>query len=408
MRDVLPSQASHWNFLETVLKQAAKRYGYKEIRSPILEATGLFERTIGTATDIVEKEMYTFDDHGESLTMRPEGTAGCVRAVIENGIIHNQQQRLWYLGPMFRHEKPQKNRYRQFYHFGVEAFGMSGPDIDAEQIFLAARVWRELGIQDQIKLQINSLGTSESRALHRQKLIEYFSAHEAELDSDSQRRLKLNPLRILDSKNPHMQELIKHAPKILDFLDDDSKKHFEEFCSILKAGNIQYEINPYLVRGLDYYTMTVYEWVSKEEGSQNTLCAGGRYDGLVAQLGGQPTPAVGFAAGLERILNLLEKVYTPKNDLDIYFILVGSGEIIKEGLLIAEQLRTALPEINIMVNAGEGSFKTQFKRADKSGAKWALILGEEEFKAKKVTLKNLREEMPQETMSVVEVINLLT
>lgn len=405
MRDVLPSQISYWDFLETVMKQVAVRYGYKEIRFPILESTGLFERTIGTGTDIVEKEMYTFDDHGESLTLRPEGTAGCVRAVIENGLIHNQIQRLWYTGPMFRHEKPQKNRYRQFYHFGVEAFGMQGPDIDAEQILMAARIWHELGIKEQLSLQLNSLGSAATRAMHREKLVAYFKQHESELDQDSLRRLNINPLRILDSKNPQMQELIKHAPRIIDFLDAESKQHFDGLRRILDAANLSYSINPYLVRGLDYYCLTVYEWVAVDSGSQqNTVCAGGRYDGLVSQLGGQATPAVGFAAGLERIVTLLERIYTPESKLQLYFILVGEDNVVQHGLLLAEKLRSALPNLTIMVNCGDGSFKSQFKRADKSGAKWALILGEEEFKSGKIALKNLRHEEPQQMLTIGEVV----
>lgn len=405
MRDVLPSQISYWDFLETVMKQVAVRYGYKEIRFPILESTGLFERTIGTGTDIVEKEMYTFDDHGESLTLRPEGTAGCVRAVIENGLIHNQIQRLWYTGPMFRHEKPQKNRYRQFYHFGVEAFGMQGPDIDAEQILMAARIWYELGIKEQLSLQLNSLGSAATRAMHREKLVAYFKQHESELDQDSLRRLNINPLRILDSKNPQMQELIKHAPRIIDFMDAESRQHFDGLRRILDAANLSYSINPYLVRGLDYYCLTVYEWVAPDSGSQqNTVCAGGRYDGLVSQLGGQATSAVGFAAGLERIVTLLERIYTPESKLQLYFILVGEDNVVQHGLLLAEKLRSALPNLTIMVNCGDGSFKSQFKRADKSGAKWALILGEEEFKSGKIALKNLRHEEPQQMLTIGEVV----
>lgn len=403
MNDILPAQSPYWDYLETVLLQTVRRYGYQEIRFPLVEQTALFERTIGAATDIVEKEMYTFDDHGESLTLRPEGTAGCVRAAIEHGLLYNQVQRLFYSGPMFRHEKPQKGRYRQFHQFGVEAFGMPGPDIDAEQIFMVARIWKELGIQNQVSLQLNSLGSIETRAEHRHKLVAYFSAHENQLDEDSRRRLTSNPLRILDSKNPHMQDLIADAPKVTDYLDERSQQHLDGLRHLLDSAGINYELNPRLVRGLDYYGLTVYEWVTQTTAAQNTVCAGGRYDALTTHLGGEATPAVGFAIGLERLVSLIESVYSPQQSTQAYLILVGEAAINK-GLIIAEQLRTELPSLQLQVNCGGGSFKSQFKRADKSGATWALIIGDDELAHNKIALKNLRVEQPQQSLGLAEIM----
>lgn len=403
MNDILPTQTPYWDYLETVLRHIVSCYGYQEIRFPLVEQTQLFERTIGAATDVVEKEMYTFDDHGESLTLRPEGTAGCVRAAIEHGLLYNQIQRLWYNGPMFRREKPQKGRYRQFHQFGVEAFGMPGPDIDAEQIFMVARIWQELGIKDQVSLQLNSLGSAETRAEHRHKLVTYFTAHENQLDEDSRRRLVTNPLRILDSKNPRMQDLIADAPKVTDYLDARSQNHLDGLRRLLEDAGIAYELNPRLVRGLDYYGLTVYEWVGKHESAQNTVCAGGRYDALTMHLGGEATPAVGFAIGLERLVSLLDVVYSPPQSINAYLILVGDAAIHK-GLLIAEQLRAGLPQLKLQVNCGAGSFKSQFKRADKSGATWALIIADDELAQNKIALKNLREEQPQQNLTLSEIM----
>lgn len=407
MNDILPDVSPYWSFLENTYREIVSRYGYREVRLPEVEQTELFERTIGEVTDIVEKEMYTFTDrNGDSLTLRPEGTAGCVRAGIEHGLFYNQTQRLWYMGPMFRHERPQKGRYRQFYQIGVETFGMSGPDIDAELIFMCARLWKELGINDQIELQLNSLGTRESRVKYREKLIDYFKKHADALDADSQRRLITNPLRILDSKNPDMKAVIAGAPKLMDHLDDVSKRHFEELCAILDKAGLPYVINPTLVRGLDYYGLTVFEWVTNALGAQGTVCAGGRYDDLVAQLGGRPTSAAGFAAGLERIVLLLQSVRECAYQSDLYCVLVGA-EATDHGLLLAERLRTELPKLKIETNLGAGSFKSQFKRADKSGAEWALIVGDEEIKTNTVSLKNLREDKPQQQLSVDELITFL-
>jgi histidyl-tRNA synthetase len=405
MNDILPPLSQQWQEIESTLARIATAYGYEEIRFPIVEKTELFQRSIGEVTDIVEKEMYTFADrNGDSLTLRPEGTASCVRAANEHGLLYNQMRRLWYLGPMFRHERPQKGRCRQFHHFGVEAFGMQGPDIDAEIIFMAARIWQALGITQQLHLQINSLGTPEVRIAYRKHLVNYFNAHLAELDEDCQRRLHTNPLRILDSKNPHLQAIIAAAPALLEHLDEESLQHFEALKKLLDKANIQYTINPRLVRGLDYYNKTVFEWVTSDAVAQNTVCAGGRYDGLVAQLGGQTTPAVGFAIGLERLIALCEN--KPTERLDGYFI-SGSESLRQEAMIIAEQIRTEIPDFNLIVDCGTGGFKNQFKRADKSGAKIALILGEDEFKNGAITVKYLREERPQEHVLTKELANFL-
>lgn len=407
MNDILPDQTPYWQYLEEQLRELTISYGYSEIRMPIVELTQLFSRSIGEVTDIVEKEMYTFPDrNGDLLSLRPEGTAGCVRAGIEHGLFYNQQQRLWYLGPMFRHERPQKGRYRQFYQFGVEAFGIEGPDIDAEQIIMMSRLWKKLGIDKNIRLEINSLGSSASRNAYRVKLVEYFSQYENLLDEESKRRLKENPLRILDSKNPDLKELIQNAPIMSEHLDEQSKTHFENVLAIIEAAGIQYKINPRLVRGLDYYGMTIYEWITDQLGAQGTVCAGGRYNRLVEQLGGRETLAVGFAMGLERIIGLLEAIYVPETKVSVYMILVGD-EASKAGLLLAESLRDQIPGIAIMTNCGGGSYKSQFKRADKSGAKIALILGEDEIKNRTVSVKYLRVEKPQLTVSLDQLKSIL-
>lgn len=407
MNDILPDQTPYWQYLEEQLRELTISYGYSEIRMPIVELTQLFSRSIGEVTDIVEKEMYTFPDrNGDLLSLRPEGTAGCVRAGIEHGLFYNQQQRLWYLGPMFRHERPQKGRYRQFYQFGVEAFGIEGPDIDAEQIIMMSRLWKKLGIDKHIRLEINSLGSLASRNAYRVKLIEYFSQYENLLDEESKRRLKENPLRILDSKNPDLKELIQSAPIMSEHWDEHSKTHFQNVLDILKAAGIPYKINPRLVRGLDYYGMTIYEWITDQLGAQGTVCAGGRYNRLVEHLGGKETLAVGFAMGLERIIGLLEAIYVPESKVSVYMILVGD-EASKMGLLLAEYLRDQIPGISIMTNCGGGSYKSQFKRADKSGAKIALILGEDEINKRVVSVKYLRVEKPQVTVPIDQLKSIL-
>jgi histidyl-tRNA synthetase len=407
MNDTVPAQIPYWHKLEHVLRDVASRYGYQEIRFPIVEPTALFERSIGQATDIIEKEMFTFADRDDvSLALRPEGTVGCVRAGLEQGLLHNQIQRFWYMGPMFRYEKPQQGRYRQFHQFGVEAFGMAEPDIDAEQICLSARIWNELGLGDQIKLQINSLGNSESRTRYREQLVAYFTQHQELLDADSKRRLVANPLRILDSKNPHMQELINNAPKLVNFLDDTAREHFTRLQKLLDAAGISYEINPHLVRGLDYYSFTVYEWIATGLGAQNAVCAGGRYDALVEQLGGSATPAVGFAMGLERLIVLLETAKIEQTLPDIYLVMVGSAATAM-GLPLAEKIRSVMPALKITVDCTGGGFKNQFKRADKSGAKFALIIGDDEVINNSVAVKNLRSGEEQQTMAITEVISFL-
>lgn len=408
MNDILPEQTPYWRLLEDKTRRVFEAYSFEEIRMPIVEKTDLFKRTIGEVTDIVEKEMYTFEDrNGDSLTLRPEGTAGCVRAGIENGLLHNQVQRLWYKGQMFRHERPQKGRYRQFHQIGVECFGLAGPDVDAEMIMMTARLWRELGI-DGLELQINTLGSSDVRAKYRDTLVEYMSAHQDALDEDSQRRLHTNPLRILDSKNPAMQEINDNAPKLIDYLDDESKQHFETLCELLNAAGINYVVNPRLVRGLDYYNKTVFEWVTDKLGAQGTVCAGGRFDGLVSQLGGRDTPALGFAMGIERLVALLTETTDTKADYlpHVYLTMLGDGST-QAGLLLAEELRNALPGLRLRSNCGGGGFKAQFKKADKSGAKYALILGEDEIKNGVVGVKNLREEQEQQTISHKELASFL-
>jgi histidyl-tRNA synthetase len=404
MNDILPGETSRWQYLEDTLREVVHAYGYREIRLPVLEKTELFKRSIGEVTDIVEKEMYTFDDrNGDSLTMRPEGTASCVRACMQHGLLHNQVQRLWYAGPMFRHERPQKGRYRQFHQIGIEAFGMAGPDIDAEIILMSARMWQRLGLQGAL-LQINSLGTVAARADYRSALVDYLRAHENSLDEDSRRRLESNPLRILDSKNPAMQSLIEAAPSLPDYLDEESREHFSRLCALLDAAGLEYEINPRLVRGLDYYSKTVFEWVTDQLGAQGTICAGGRYDGLVEYLGGKPTPAFGFALGLERLLALLEAGdgEIPLQQPHVYLVLGGEAAV-QRGMVFAEQLRDAVPGLQLQSNCGDGSFKSQFKRADKSGAQLALVMGDDEVAQGNVILKSLRDDTGQTTVAQQDV-----
>lgn len=401
MHDILPEQSPYWHWLEDHAKQILAAYGYQEIRLPIVEKTELFKRSIGEVTDIVEKEMYTFDDrNGDSLTLRPEGTAGCLRACLEHGLLHNQSHRLWYYGPMFRHERPQKGRYRQFYQLGVETYGMPGPDVDVEMIVLTDRLWRNLGIRGHVELQLNTLGTTEERQAYRGKLVEYFKQHLDLLDEDSRRRLETNPLRILDSKNPDMQAMLSQAPVLLDHLGDDSLQHFNQLKALLDDLGIRYVLNTRLVRGLDYYGKTVFEWVTNELGSQGTICAGGRYDGLIEQLGGKANHAIGFAMGMERILALVEQVnpVVLPPSTDAYLIRVGEHAE-RAGFLLAETLRDALPSLKLQVNCGGGSFKSQFKKADKSGAHWAIIIGDDEAAQQVVALKSLRVEQEQQTLA---------
>jgi len=401
MNDITPEDSGLWRALENKLIQTISAYGYEEIRFPVVEKTELFSRSIGEVTDIVEKEMYTFEDrNGDSLTLRPEGTASCVRTCIENGLLHNQTQRLWYIGPMFRHERPQKGRYRQFHQIGVEAFGMSGPDIDAELILLTARLWRNVGL-DNLELQINSLGSSKSRAKYRDILVAYLSKHESQLDEDSKRRLTTNPLRILDSKNPDLKDVISNAPKLQDHLDEVSLAHFQGLRNILDHLGISYRINPQLVRGLDYYNQTVFEWVTTELGAQGTVCAGGRYDGLVEQLGGKDTPAAGFALGLERLVELVKDRFPVNDEREIYFV-VSEDRMLEKVTRISESLRDKFPMLRSTVHCGGGSFKSQFKKADRSRARLALIMAEDEFINDTVSVKFLREDRPQQVVPVGE------
>ena len=394
MHDILPEHSARWQYVEAVLRRVLTRQGYLEIRLPLVEKTELFQRSIGEVTDIVEKEMYTFADrNGDSLTLRPEGTAGCLRACLEHGLLHNQMHRLWYLGPMFRHERPQKGRYRQFYQLGVEAYGMAGPDIDAELILLNARLWRELAIAHKLELQLNTLGTAAERQHYRVSLVDYLRGHYHKLDEDSRRRLDTNPLRILDSKNPELADLLAAAPSLHDFLGDASTAHFERLKALLDAVGIAYTVNPRLVRGLDYYCLTVFEWVTRELGAQGTVCAGGRYDGLVAQLGGRDATAIGFALGMERLIDLLDDPERHDVAQKPHACLIRVGEVAEQqGLRLAEQLRDQLPDFRLIVNCGGGSFKSQFKRADKMGAGLALILGETEAANGTIGLKPLRDE----------------
>ncbi|MGD8742026.1 MAG: histidine--tRNA ligase [Granulosicoccaceae bacterium] len=408
MHDILPAHTPYWQYFESTVTSLLAAYGYNEIRMPVVEVTELFCRSIGEVTDIVEKEMYTFEDrNGESLTLRPEGTASCVRACLENGLIQNQTQKLWYAGPMFRHERPQKGRYRQFHQIGVETFGLAGPDIDAELIFMTARLWKMLGL-DGIKLELNSLGSLESRHAYRDVLQDYLREHMAILDEDSQRRLETNPLRVLDSKNPDMQAMIEAAPKLIDHLDDESREHFEQLKTLLDAAGIDYDINTRLVRGLDYYTKTVFEWTTDRLGAQGTVCAGGRFDGLVEQLGGKPSPASGFAMGIERLIALIEEagIKPPQADPHAYMVIAGDAAQIASAAL-AERLRDRVPGLRLVVNCGGGSFKAQFKRADKSGAAVALVLGDDEAANSEITIKDLRSDNEQRRMSWDELENWL-
>lgn len=388
MNDILPTDTPAWQYVEGVLRRVAAQYSYQEIRMPILESTDLFKRSIGEVTDIVEKEMYTFDDrNGDSLTLRPEGTASCVRAGNEHGLLYNQIQRLWYLGPMFRHERPQKGRYRQFHQFGIEAFGMDGPDIDAEVILLSARLWQEFGIAEQVELQLNSLASNEARATYREALREFLRQHEDALDEDSKRRLDTNVLRVLDSKSESTQAVLVDAPKLSDFWDDESRAHFDGLCQRLDAAGINYVLNERLVRGLDYYNRTVFEWVTTELGAQGTVCAGGRYDGLVEQLGGKATPAVGFAMGMERLVLLLanQGKIPPVPTLDVYVMAATPAAELKAPA-VAEQIRTAQPHLRVQLHSGSQNMKKKLARADKSGATYALLVRDTDFE-----LRHLRQ-----------------
>lgn len=393
MNDYLPADTVVWQRIEGILKQVLASYGYSEIRLPLVEQTPLFKRAIGEVTDVVEKEMYTFDDrNGESLTLRPEGTAGCVRAGVEHGLLYNQEQRLWYMGPMFRYERPQKGRYRQFHQMGVEVFGLQGPDIDAELIMMTARWWKALGIADHVSLELNSIGSLEARAAYRDALVAFLEQHKDVLDDDCKRRMYSNPLRVLDSKNPDVQMLLNDAPTLAEHLDDDSRTHFQGLCALLDDAGIAYTINQRLVRGLDYYNRTVFEWVTTSLGSQGTVCGGGRYDGLVEQLGGRATPAVGFAMGMERLVLLVQAVnpeFEPTRIVDVYVIASGQG-VQSAAMQLAEKLRDAAPQLKLMTNFGGGNFKKQFARADKWGARVALVLGEDEVAANQVVVKDLR------------------
>lgn len=409
MNDLLPEQTPVWQYVEGVLGRVLNAYGYREIRMPIVEKTELFSRSIGEVTDIVEKEMYTFEDrNGDSLTLRPEGTAGCVRAAEQHGLLFNQQQRLWYAGPMFRHERPQKGRYRQFHQIGVEAFGMEGPDIDAELLLMTARIWRELGLADQVRLEINSLGTTDDRQRYREALTAYLDDHRDRLDEDSQRRLASNPLRILDSKVAETQRLLENAPVMADYIGDESRAHFRALCDSLDAAGLAYSVNPGLVRGLDYYGKTVFEWVTDALGAQGTVCAGGRYDGLVAQLGGRSTPAIGFAMGMERLILLLEtEALVPawvNGSADVYVL--GADESLSgQAFGLAERMRDALPEYTVVTHCGGGGFKSRMKKADASGARLAVILGADEAAAGEVSVKDLasteQQRIPQSELIAV-------
>lgn len=405
MNDYLPEDTALWQRIEGTLKQVLGSYGYSEIRLPIVEQTPLFKRAIGEVTDVVEKEMYTFEDrNGESLTLRPEGTAGCVRAGIEHGLLYNQEQRLWYIGPMFRYERPQKGRYRQFHQLGAEVFGLQGPDVDAELILLSARWWKALGIAEHVKLELNSIGSLAARANYRDALVAFLEQHREKLDEDCKRRMYSNPLRVLDSKNPEVQALLNDAPRLSEYLDEESRSHFNGLCELLAQAGIRYTINERLVRGLDYYNRTVFEWVTTSLGAQGTVCAGGRYDGLVEQLGGRATLAVGFAMGLERLVLLVQAVnpeFKAPATVDVYVVSSGAGTQ-SAAMQLAESVRDAAPQIKLMTNYGGGNFKKQITRADKWGARIALILGENEVAAQQVVVKDLRSG-EQETLAQSEV-----
>jgi len=410
MNDCLPSETNIWQMVESVLRRVASNYGFAEIRMPIVESTALFKRSIGEVTDIVEKEMYTFDDrNGDSLTLRPEGTASCVRAGNQHGLLYNQEQRLWYMGPMFRHERPQKGRYRQFHQFGLEAFGIDTPDIDAEVILLTSRLWKELGINEFVTLELNSLGSNEERANYREALVAYLTEREALLDEDAKRRMHTNPLRVLDSKNPQVQEALVDAPKLSDYFGEDTKAHFASLCQRLDAFGVNYVLNERLVRGLDYYNRTVFEWVTSSLGAQGTICAGGRYDGLVEQLGGKATPGFGFALGIERLilmLTSLEKVTNVRPQVDAYIVILGDAAQIAANQL-AEQWRDQVPDIRLQCHCGGGNMKKQLKRADKSNAQIALILGDNEIAEQKVMVKYLRGQQAQQNLAFEQIPDLL-
>lgn len=391
MNDCLPTQSPLWQKLENTVKNVISAYGYNEVRMPIVEETNLFSRAVGEETDVVSKEMYTFDDrNGDSLTLRPEGTAGCVRSCIQNSLINRDEQRLWYMGPMFRHERPQKGRYRQFHQCGVEVFGLNGPDVDAELIMMTARLWRELGIDKHVRLELNSIGSQEDRADYRTALVAFLEQHIDVLDEDCKRRMHTNPLRVLDTKNPDIQAILGGAPRLSEYLGEESKAHFAGLCELLDAAGIEYTVNERLVRGLDYYNRTVFEWITESLGAQGTVCGGGRYDGLVEQLGGKPTPAVGFAMGLERLVLMLEtlELTDVRRSVDVYVVTAGEGTMMA-GMKLAEQLREAISGVRVMNHFGGGNFKKQFKRADKVGAVVALVLGENEVADNTVVLKDL-------------------
>ena len=403
MNDVLPEAIGAWQYFESCTREVLTDYGYQEIRVPLLERTELFQRAIGEHTDVVGKEMYTFTDRGgDSLTLRPEATAGVVRALISNGMLRGQRHKLWCLGPMFRHEAPQAGRYRQFWQVDVEAVGSPGPDVDAEQIAMSARLWRRLGIEG-LRLQLNSLGTPESRLAYRARLVDYLKAHETQLDADSRRRLLGNPLRVLDSKNPDMQELIGGAPRLTEHLDPESRSHFETLCAMLRAVGVEYEINPRLVRGLDYYNRTVFEWITASTGAQNAVCSGGRYDGLIGQLGGDATPAVGFAMGVERLVALVVAAgRDPASPCPDVYVIVGGATAVAVALQLTERLRTERPGVRFELNVGGGNLKAQFRRADRSGAALALIVGEDEIARSVVGLKPLRDTSGQSECPIAQ------
>ena len=406
MNDCSPTESPLWQWIEGQVRQILSSYGYSEVRMPIVESTPLFARAIGEVTDVVSKEMYTFWDNDEQLTLRPEGTAGCVRAAIEHGWIYNNEQRLWYMGPMFRHERPQKGRYRQFHQAGVEVFGIATPEIDAELIILTARLWKALGIDQHVSLQLNSIGSLEARANYRSALVAFLENHQDLMSEEEKERLVKNPLRILDTKNQALQDVLDGAPKLLDYLDDESREHFAQLCGLLDAVGIQYEINPKLVRGLDYYNKTVFEWVTSALGAQGTVCGGGRYDGLVEQLGGHATSGVGFAMGLERLVLLVQEVNKSipvKSAVDIYVVYQGEGTTLA-AFQLAEKLRSELPHLSTMLHCSGGNFKKQFRRADKSGATLALVLGESEVQNNQVVVKHLLGAAEQQTIDVSNLI----
>ena len=406
MNDCSPTESPLWQWIEGQVRQILSSYGYSEVRMPIVESTPLFARAIGEVTDVVSKEMYTFWDNDEQLTLRPEGTAGCVRAAIEHGWIYNNEQRLWYMGPMFRHERPQKGRYRQFHQAGVEVFGIATPEIDAELIILTARLWKALGIDQHVSLQLNSIGSLEARVNYRFALVAFLENHQDLMSEEEKERLVKNPLRILDTKNQALQDVLDGAPKLLDYLDDESREHFAQLCGLLDAVGIQYEINPKLVRGLDYYNKTVFEWVTSALGAQGTVCGGGRYDGLVEQLGGHATSGVGFAMGLERLVLLVQEVNKSipvKSAVDIYVVYQGEGTTLA-AFQLAEKLRSELPHLSTMLHCSGGNFKKQFKRADKSGATLALVLGESEVQNNQVVVKHLLGAAEQQTIDVANLI----